>query len=178
MRKILAVLATSTLLLSGCTTNAGLTKNAQNGTGVSRISPTKRTEPITISGYSLQGQKLSTKALDGIVVVNAWASWCRTCILEWRDLQDVSKVNPDVSFLGLNESDSKQEALKFLSSHQTNYGHIFDPDNAILNSIQGLPSLAIPTTIVLDKKHRIAARIMGQVHGGDLKDIISKLRAE
>lgn len=83
-----------------------------------------------------------------------------------------------MSFLGLNESDTKQAAVKFLSTHQTTYGHIFDPDNAILKRIKDLPSLAIPTTLVLDSQHRIAARIMGQVHGDDLERIINDLRSE
>jgi len=150
----------------------------QDDTRVVQIAAAKRAAPITISGISLDGQRISSKSLDGIVVVNAWASWCRTCILEWRDLQEVARDNPDVEFLGLNESDSKQAALKFLTTHPTNYEHIFDPDNAILNKIKDLPSLSIPTTLILDKQHRIAARILGQVYRGKLQEILSNLRAE
>lgn len=174
MRKILALVTAATLLTSGCT----LVTGKDDASSVVLISASKRSEPITISGVTLDGDNLSTNALDGIVVVNAWASWCRTCILEWPDLQEVALENPTVSFLGLNESDTKQAALKFLDSHPTNYQHIFDPNNEILNKFKDLPSLAIPITLVLDNKRRVAARIMGRVHSEDLQNIINDLAAE
>ena len=175
MRKILVLLTATALLSSGCALATGQQDDSSN---VVLISASERSDPITISGMTLEGVNLSTTTLDGMVVVNAWASWCRTCILEWRDLQEVALANPNVSFLGLNESDSKQAALKFLDSNPTNYQHIFDPNNEILNDIKDLPSLAIPITLLLDNKHRVAARIMGRAHSADLQKIINALADE
>ena len=178
MRRTLALLAASTVFLSGCAANNGSKQNAHDGTGVVRIAQENRHSPVVVSGPTLSGSTLSTATVPGVLVVNAWASWCRNCIFEWRDLQRVSKHYPDVAFLGLDESDSKQAATKFLAAHPTSYQHIFDPNNAILNRIKDLPSVVIPTTLVLDKQHRVAARIMGRINPDDLQNIISALLAE
>jgi thiol-disulfide isomerase/thioredoxin len=166
------------VFLSGCAANNGSKQNAHDGTGVVRISPARRHSPVVLSGTTLAGTSLSTSNIHGVIVVNAWASWCRNCIFEWRDLQRVSNSHINVAFLGLDESDSKQTATKFLAAHPTSYQHIFDPDNAILNRIKDVSSVAIPTTLVLDKQHRVAARIVGRINSEELENIVSDLLAE
>ena len=168
----------TTLFLSGCALTSDSNSASQDGVGTVRIAPAKRDEPITIAGQTMSGTNLSTKTMDGIIVVNAWASWCRNCIFEWKDLQALSRAYPNVHFLGLNESDSKSSAQAFLKSHPSEYQHIFDPDNRIFNKLPGLPSLSIPMTLVLDPKHRVAARIMGRVDKQVLSDIITDLVTE
>ena len=165
-------------VISGCTLSSGSKQTTNNGVGEVRIAPAHRHNPILISGPSLTGTSLSTASMNGVIVVNAWASWCRNCSFEWRDLQRLSEAHPDVTFLGLDESDSKTAAKKFLAAHPTSYQHLFDPNNSILNRIKDLPSVAIPTTLVLDKQHRVAARIMGRINPDDLQNLISALVAE
>jgi len=178
VRKHLAAIAATTLLLSGCALNSGLGATSQGGAGIVQIAPDRRHERITIAGQTLDGMAVSTQTMKGIVVVNAWASWCRNCAFEWRDLQTVSLANTDVHFLGLNESDTQTAAQAFLGEHPTSYQHIFDPHNVALNRIKDLPSVSIPTTLVLDQQHRVAARIMGRVSSKDLTKIIRDLRTE
>ena len=178
MRTKSAFLAGLILLTSGCAAVSNITKPPSHGTGVVRLGPEHRHAPISLSGDSLTGERVATSSFTGIVVINAWASWCRTCIFEWKALQDVAASHPEVAFVGLNESDSKQAAIKFVTAHPSKYPHLFDPHNAILNSIKELPSLSIPTTLVLDRHHRIAARIMGRVTAQDLSDILSDLQSE
>ena len=172
------MLIVTTTLISGCAWSSDSKQTSAKAVGDVRIAPTRRHSPVVLSGTTLAGTSLSTANTNGVIVVNAWASWCRNCIFEWRDLQRVSKHYPDVAFLGLDESDSKQAATKFLAAHPTSYQHIFDPNNAILNRIKDLPSVVIPTTLVLDKQHRVAARIMGRINPDDLQNIISALLAE
>jgi len=178
VRKYLTLLIVTTTVISGCALSSGSKQTSANGVGEVRISAARRHSPIVLSGPTLADTSLSTASINGVIVVNAWASWCRNCIFEWRDLQQLSKANSNVTFLGLDESDSRPAAKKFLAAHPTRYQHIFDPNNAILNGIKDLPSVAIPTTLVLDKQHRIAARIMGRINSDDLQNIISDLVAE
>jgi thiol-disulfide isomerase/thioredoxin len=178
VRKYFTVLAVTSLLISGCSFGGGATKATQEGTGSVRIAPDNRGTPLTIAGTTLTDRNFSTSSVKGIIVVNAWASWCRNCLFEWRDLQTIARNNPEVKFLGLNESDSKQAATKFIADHPTSYEHIYDRDNHVLNQIRGLPSVAIPTTIVLDKQHRLAARIMGPIDLRNLEEIVTSLKTE
>lgn len=168
----------TTLFLSGCALNSDSNSASQDGVGTVRIAPAKRDEPIEIAGQTMSGTNLSTNTMDGIIVVNAWASWCRNCIFEWKDLQALSRAYPNVHFLGLNESDSKSSAQAFLKSHPSEYQHLFDHDNRIFNKLPGLPSLSIPMTLVLDAKHRVAARIMGRVDKQSVGEILSSLSTE
>ena len=168
----------TTLLLSGCALNSDSNSASQDGVGTVRIAPAKRDEPIEIAGQTLTGKSLSTQTMNGMIVVNAWASWCRNCIFEWKDLQALSQAYPNVHFLGLNESDSKSSAQAFLKSHPSEYQHLFDHDNRIFNKLPGLPSLSIPMTLVLDAKHRVAARIMGRVDKQSVGEILSSLSTE
>jgi len=166
------------LIVAGCSPNTASKQADRNGTSSIRIALAQRQPPITLSGHTLTNSLLSTKDLDGIVVINAWASWCRSCLFEWLDLQDVAKTHPQATFLGLNESDTRPAAKAFLQHHPASYDHLFDPDSRVFNAIPDLPSLSIPMTLVLDRKHRIAARIMGRVNRDDLSHIIDELSSE
>ena len=178
MRKFSGLLVALVLLTSGCALNLSGGPRNSVGVGTVRLAPSERKQPLVLRGTSVTGLPLSTTRLEGIVVINAWASWCQTCLAEWPALQEVATSNPQIKFLGLNESDTKVSALKFLKDHPSNYEHIFDPHNQVLGSVPSLQSLAIPTTLILDKKHRIAARIMGEVKAGNLNTILNELSTE
>jgi thiol-disulfide isomerase/thioredoxin len=178
VRKLSGLLVALVLMTSGCSLNLSGGPRNSTGAGTVRLAPSERKLPLVLHGTTLAGLPLSTNRLDGILVINAWASWCQTCVAEWPTLQEVAASHPHIKFLGLNESDTKASALKFLQDHPTRYGNIFDPHNEVLGSIPSLQSLAIPTTLVLDKQHRIAARIMGQVKADSLNSILDDLSAE
>jgi len=178
VRKFSGLVVALVFLTSGCSQNLSGGPRNSTGAGTIRFAPTQRKLPLILRGTSVAGLPLSTSQLNGVVVINAWASWCQTCVAEWSTLQEVAASHPHIKFLGLNESDTKVSALKFLHDHPTRYGNIFDPHNAVLGSVPSLQSLAIPTTLVLDKQHRIAARIMGQVKADSLNSILDDLSAE
>ena len=85
------------------------------------------------------------RALRGYpVVVNAWASWCGPCKLEFPLFQRAaSKLGKRVAFLGLNVSDNEDDAAEYLAKAPVPYPSLVDGDYKILGvaapGVQGLP---------------------------------------
>lgn len=86
------------------------------------------------------------EALRGYpVVVNAWASWCGPCRLEFPDFQAVSAERGDeVAFLGVDVDDSTDAANEFLGELPLPYPSISDPDSEVKDELglRGLPGTA------------------------------------
>jgi thiol-disulfide isomerase/thioredoxin len=148
--------------------SASITEIATNGRGA----------PIEISGTTLEGFQLSTADMTGVVVVNAWASWCAPCREEWPIFVDIQKNYPEVNLLGLNEADDLAAATQFVADLGGNWQHLQDVDNSIALTADVIEGNFLPGTIVLDNQHRIAARFIGPVNDFDLQRIIEQLLAE
>lgn len=138
----------------------------------------KRGAPLEISGPGLSGGQVSTKDKSGIVVVNAWASWCSPCREEWPILAGIQSTFPAVNLIGLNEADDQAAATEFLNSQAGNWPHISDPNQAIANKADVVQGNYLPGTIVLDKQHRVAAKFIGPINKEDLSRILNQLDAE
>ena len=142
------------------------------------IAVADRKEPIEISGPSLNGGQITTASKTGIVIVNAWASWCPPCREEWPILVDIQNQFPDVHILGLNEADDKDAAKEFLSSQDGSWPHISDPDQAVASRADVVQGSYLPGTIILDKQHRVAAKFIGPVTKEELIRILNQLDSE
>ena len=62
---------------------------------------------VLVVGFALTGcQSDKTVAIDNYrgqwVVVNYWAEWCKPCIKEIPELNDLNSQNADVTVLGVN----------------------------------------------------------------------------
>ena len=89
------------------------------------------------------------------VVVNAWASWCGPCKLEFPIFQQVStKMGKEVAFVGLNVSDNRQDAEDYLAKTPVPYPHLEDKDSRIVQKAGARGGL--PTTIYYDKNGKRA----------------------
>jgi thiol-disulfide isomerase/thioredoxin len=87
------------------------------------------------------------------VVVNAWASWCGPCKLEFPVFQRVStRMGKEVAFLGLNVSDNRQDAEAYLEKTPVPYPHLEDKDSRIVQEAGARGGL--PTTIYYDRSGR------------------------
>ena len=83
------------------------------------------------------------------VVVNAWASWCGPCKLEFPFFREAAtRLGKRVAFLGLNVSDNRQDALAFLRKQPVPYPHLEDGDARIVQKAGAAGGL--PTTIFYD----------------------------
>jgi peroxiredoxin len=147
-----------------------------------KVSERKAPDTGKVKGRTLEGKKVSLASYRGkVVVINVWGSWCPPCRAEADDLSVAAKqLQPDgVVFLGINTRDNSADtALAFQRSHAVPYPSMFDPGGAVLGAFhRTLNPKAIPSTMVIDERGRVAAIILGEVTSArtliDLVDEVS-----
>ena len=177
MKKIAAI-ALLAITLVGCGGGQQVaTKSyvAGNGT-VTFIDQNDRKLGPVLTGRTLDGANYQLPN-GGIVVVNVWASWCAPCRAEAPTLAALAEKYKGVVFLGVLTRDSEVAARAFEARFKIPYPTLVD-DSVLLGFRETLTANAIPTTLIMDKKGRVAARISGQVTYSSLRDLIEKIHAE
>jgi thiol-disulfide isomerase/thioredoxin len=173
------LIAVSALVLTSCG-NVGSSTAQQSyisGNGaVTFISANNRQMVPKLSGDTLYGTKFNF-AGNQIAVVNVWASWCSPCRAEVPTLIALSKKYSDVQFMGILTRDNLANAEVFARQLAVPYPNFID-DSLLLGFQNTLPANAIPTTVVIDKQGRVAARISGPVTVSGLSNLIERLTAE
>jgi thiol-disulfide isomerase/thioredoxin len=177
LKKLTAILVLA-LTLSSCgnsTQVASKSYVAGNGT-VTFIEPKDRKLGPTFSGTTLDGENFELPH-GGIVVVNVWASWCAPCRAEAPTLAALANKYKGVVFVGILTRDSEVAARTFQNRFNLPYPTLVD-DSVLLGFRETLSANAIPSTILMDPKGRVAARISGQITVASLSELIEKLHAE
>ncbi|TYB48741.1 TlpA family protein disulfide reductase [Actinomadura chibensis] len=134
-----------------------------------------------VGGDALDGRPVKLADLKGkVVVVNFWASWCAPCRGEAPSLEQVYSENKakGVEFLGVNFKDSKANAQAFERKLKVTYPSLFDADGQVTLAFRAVPPNAIPSTLVLDRQGRVAARIIGSTTYSKLNPLVAKALAE
>ena len=182
MVKKLSASLVAALLVTGCGVDIPEgyrpSQSAVPNASITELAIDQRAEPIEISGPGLNGGTITTKDMTGIVIVNAWASWCPPCREEWPIFVEVQNQYPAVNLLGLNEADDAKAAADFLSTQEGSWPHISDPNQAIAAKADVVQVSYLPGTIILDKQHRVAVKFIGPVNQADLTRILDQLASE
>ncbi|WP_144208415.1 TlpA disulfide reductase family protein [Mycobacterium tilburgii] len=182
-------------LLTGC--SAGHDAVTQGGTfefvspgGKTDIAydpPSSRGRPGPLSGPDLADLShplsLDDPILAGnVVVINVWGQWCGPCRAEVTQLQQVYDATrgSGASFLGIDVRDNnRQAALDFVNDRAVTYPSIYDPAMRTLIAFGGkYPTTVIPSTLVLDRQHRVAAVFLRELLAADLQPVVQKLTRE
>ena len=88
----------------------------------------------------LDGNPVQSGSLNGVKILNVWASWCITCLVEHPFLTRLSEQN--IQIIGLNYKDSDLKANAWLKKHCIPYlFSIYDPrgDLAFDLGVTGAP---------------------------------------
>ncbi|MEJ6761393.1 MAG: TlpA disulfide reductase family protein [Candidatus Planktophila sp.] len=177
--KRLSLLILSVVLLTGCS-NGGASRAEQSfiaGTGVvTTINKSDRVAAPALFGMTLQGTQYSFE-VGKVAVVNVWASWCSPCRAEEPALSALSKKYSSVEFIGILTRDNPVNAEAFVRRQGTPYPTLID-DSLLIGFKKSLPANAIPTTVVIDRQGKVAARISGAVTIASLSNLIEKVSAE
>jgi thiol-disulfide isomerase/thioredoxin len=162
------------LTASGCSTFHGTTttdgQNYVNGDGSIRtIAASHRDEPIDLSGPDLDGKQLSLSSMRGKpTVVNVWGSWCASCHAEQPKLSAAARELGDKAhFVGIDSRDNgTAQAKAYTERYGITWPSFFSPSGqAVLAFAGSIGPNAIPSTVILDARGRVAATIIGQVPG-------------
>ena len=94
------------------------------------------------------------------VIVNFWASWCEPCRAEMPSLQRLAERwrARGLTVLTVAVGDRPERAEKFLWETAVVLPLLNDPDQTMART---LGVRALPTTLVLDRRHRIVAHARG-----------------
>ena len=116
-----------------------------------------------------------------VVVINFWGSWCPPCRAEAPGLNAAAQSlsGQGVQFLGADLKEaSSWDAADFQTSKGIGYPSIYDPTMRTILSLRGYPVGSIPSTIVLDRQHRVAHIWLEDVTEKQLTDVVSAIAAE
>lgn len=175
--------------LAGCASADGLA--GRYGTGQGYVSgdgaylevpADQRGEPVEFSGPTADGGTFGSADLAGsVAVVNFWYAGCPPCRLEAPDLAALSAELGDVPFVGVNVYDTADVARTFEEENAIEYPSILDvAAGSVQLAFAGtVAPNAVPTTIVLDREGRVAARISGLLRDPDiLRTMVETVQAE
>lgn len=172
-----AVLVLASALLAGCSSaddplsgfGSGSNQNYISGDGTElELGPGERGDAIEFEGETPDGETISSADLRGqVFVVNFWYAGCPPCRAEAEDLEAVHREFADdgVHFLGVNTYDDGPTAQAFERTYGITYPSILDAErNRVQLAFAGdVPPNAVPTTLVIDREGRVAARISGRI---------------
>ncbi|GAB3654210.1 TlpA disulfide reductase family protein [Zhihengliuella somnathii] len=135
-----------------------------------------RGEPVEVTGTFYNGEALDSADWDGdVVVLNFWYAACAPCRIEAPHLVKLAEEFADqgVSFYGVNVRDDEATAAAFERTFDIPYPSAPDKDGAILLALsQHVNPQAVPTTLVIDRQGRVAARILGVAEEATLRGLI------
>jgi thiol-disulfide isomerase/thioredoxin len=193
VKRLMALASAAIVALAGCST--GDDAVAQGGTfefvapgGKTDIfydPPENRGRPGKLEGTELMdpAKTISLDDFSGkVVVINVWGQWCGPCRTEITQLQEVydKTRRVGVEFLGIDVRDNNRDAAKdFIIDRKVTFPSIYDPPMRTMIAFGGrYPATVIPSTVVLDRQHRVAAVFLRELLAEDLQPVVERAAAE
>jgi thiol-disulfide isomerase/thioredoxin len=193
VKRLVVILDVAVAVLTGCST--GHDAVAQGGTfefvapgGKTDIfydPPESRGRPGPLAGPELMdpAKTISLGDFTGkVVVINVWGQWCAPCRTEITQLQKVYDATraQGVAFLGIDVRDNNMNAPRdFVVDRKVTFPSIYDPPMRTMIAFGGkYPTTVIPSTVVLDRQHRVAAVFLRELLAEDLQPVVQRSAAE
>jgi thiol-disulfide isomerase/thioredoxin len=175
--------------LGGCSTSASATNDQQtnyvalNGVGVVTVYAVghrKLAPPVT--GSDLGGHPLTLSQFAGkVIVLNFWASWCPPCRSEAAALEQVytDTRTSGVQFVGVDiRENGVSDGVHFETTHRIDYPSFSDQASHIALDFRSTGVQSPPTTIIIDRQGRIAARGLGEMTYPQLLSVVQQVAAQ
>ncbi|HZC90518.1 MAG TPA: TlpA disulfide reductase family protein [Mycobacterium sp.] len=147
--------------------------------------PDHRGRPGPVAGPDLMDPARTVSVDDfagKVVVVNVWGQWCGPCRSEVTQLQQVYNATraDGVALLGIDVRDNNRQAAQdFVNDRKVTFPSIYDPAMRTMIAFGGkYPTSVIPSTLVLDRRHRVAAVFLRELLAEDLQPVVQRVAAE
>ena len=117
-----------------------------------------------------------------VVVINVWGQWCGPCRAEVTQLQQVYNATrtDGVTLVGIDVRDNNRQAAQdFVKDRNVTFPSIYDPAMRTMIAFGGkYPTTVIPSTLVLDRSHRVAAVFLRELLAEDLQPVVQRIASE
>jgi cytochrome c biogenesis protein CcmG, thiol:disulfide interchange protein DsbE len=156
------------------------------GGGSERPTATTAAEPLGARPLVPRTQSQFQGDLDAlrgrVVVVNFWASWCLPCREEMPALEQVSQDYTDagkpVTVIGVDASDVRSAAARFLDEVGVTYPTVYDQQGLRGGVAASWSVTGLPQTWFVARDGSRAGRIGGRLTIDDLRSRVDELLAE
>ena len=178
-------------VLAACSGDDSLTQQAGNADGknyiagdgsVLEIAPEERGAPVEFAAELFDGSPVTGASLRGApALLNFWYAACAPCRVEAPHLVSLHErfAPQGVRFLGVNVRDTATTAQAFERTFDIPYPSMEDASGDVLLAMTDhVPPQAVPSTLVLDRQGRVAARVLGAVQEGTLAALLDTVVAE
>jgi peroxiredoxin len=137
-------------------------------------------QPVNVEMISkAELTKLRTNPGHQMMLVDFWATWCGSCIVEFADLQNTLRMYGGRDFsmvtISANMPDEKAGVSRFLQKqHATSRNYLFDSQDttALQTAFDPKWDSAVPYTILLSADGKVLYKQLGSADMLELKRII------
>lgn len=144
------------MLIAGALSLAACNRQPTKTYGLNQV---VQARGMTLGGSSLD---LSEDYAGRPVLLNVWASWCGPCKLELPELKQLRRTykSKGLAIVGINVDTNNQQsrARAVRDRFALPFPSVADAQSSIANQ---LGATALPTTVLLDRQHRIVWRHQG-----------------
>lgn len=106
-------------------------------------------------------------------LVNIFASWCGPCRAEMPMLLEARDANPEVTFLGIDHLDRREDGEAFVEELGIDFATIHDLQGDVAFAVGGR---GMPTTVVFDRDGQLAGRVVGELTENSLAQLLDAIR--
>ena len=137
-------------------------------------------QPVTVDMISkAELTKLSKNPGHQMMLVDFWATWCGSCIVEFADLQNTLRMyglrDYSMVTVSANMPDEKAGVLRFLEKqHATSKNYLFDSQDtaSLQTAFDPKWDSAVPYTVLLSADGKVLYKQLGSADLLELKRII------
>ena len=137
-------------------------------------------QPVSVEMISkTELTKLRTNPGHQMMLVDFWATWCGSCIVEFADLQNTLRMygarDYSVVTISANMPDEKAGVMRFLQKqHATSRNYLFDSQDtaSLQTAFDPKWDSAVPYTVLLSADGKVLYKQLGSADLLELKRII------
>jgi len=160
--------------------------NFKPGAQENNLTGSNSTNNSNSGEYNLEVPDFELKDLDGnnvklsdykgkIVVVNFWAVWCKFCVYEMPDFNEINKEykDKDVVILAVNVQEDKETASNFMKENGYDLKVLLDFDGSVAEKYE-VPGF--PSTYTIGKNGALVDRRFGVANKAYMKSVLDKIK--